>query len=280
MTLQQQDDRARIRRQKSELAVRLATESRWDEAATVNRELTQLFPSDVEAYNRLGKALTELGSYADARDAYRRSIELDSTNAIARKNLLRLEAMGDGVPARPSTTGPLSTDLFIEETGKSVHTVLQAPNGQRLSKMSAGDLVSLAVRDNAVLVENAGGEYIGTLEPRLAIRLRRLIGRNYEYAAALTSLGDGSGRIIIKETHRPPEETAPSFPSTITDGFRPYVKEGLLRYDGDEDDDGGREEADDDDNDWDGDAEPAEPTEVRLFDFQRTVEEPEEEFEE
>jgi tetratricopeptide (TPR) repeat protein len=280
MTLQQQDDRARIRRQKSELAVRLASESRWEEAASVNRELTQLFPADVEAYNRLGKALTELGAYTDAREAYQRSVELDSTNAIARKNLQRLEVMGDAVPKRTATAGPLSADLFIEESGKSVHTVLQAANSQRLSKMSAGDLVTLAVRDNAVFVENAGGEYVGTLEPRLAIRLRRLIGRNYEYAAAITSLAEGSGRIIIKETHRPPEESAPSFPSTITDGFRPYVKEGLVRYDGDEDDENARDDSDDDDSDWDGDGEQAEPTEVRLFDFQRTVEEPEEEFEE
>ena len=42
------------------------------------------FPNEVDAYNRLGKALTELGRYADARDAYGRAVKLDSISPSPR----------------------------------------------------------------------------------------------------------------------------------------------------------------------------------------------------
>jgi Flp pilus assembly protein TadD len=84
------EDRLRQKRAKSEQAITLAMKNRWDEAAQVNREILDLFPNEVDAYNRLGKALTELGRYGEARDAYSRAVKLDPLNGIASKNLLRL----------------------------------------------------------------------------------------------------------------------------------------------------------------------------------------------
>ncbi len=66
----QAEDRARTRKQGSEAAIQLALRGRWDEAAELNRSIIGAFPTDVEAYNRLGKALTELGRYGEARAAY------------------------------------------------------------------------------------------------------------------------------------------------------------------------------------------------------------------
>ena len=42
-------------------------ESRWQEAADTNRSIIELFPEDIEASNRLSKALPELGDYPQAR---------------------------------------------------------------------------------------------------------------------------------------------------------------------------------------------------------------------
>src|SRR5258708_39631633 len=84
------EDRLRQKRTKSEQAISLAMKNRWDEAAQVNRDILDLFPNEVDAYNRLGKALTELGRYAEARDAYSQAVKLDPLNGIASKNLQRL----------------------------------------------------------------------------------------------------------------------------------------------------------------------------------------------
>ena len=57
----QAEDRAKVRRQQAEAAIQLALQGRWDEAANLNKSIIGVFPTDVDAYNRLGKAMTELG---------------------------------------------------------------------------------------------------------------------------------------------------------------------------------------------------------------------------
>src|SRR5260370_34268168 len=112
------EDRLRQKRSKSEQAISLAMKNRWDEAAHVNRDILDLFPNEVDAYNRLGKALTELGRYAEARDAYSQAVKLDPLNGIASKNLQRLgKVPPDGV-AGPSPL-PVDPRLFFEESGKT-----------------------------------------------------------------------------------------------------------------------------------------------------------------
>ncbi len=57
-------------------AIALATQGRWQEAMEINNEIIQACPEDVNAYNRLGKALIELGRYEEARDAFGRALEI------------------------------------------------------------------------------------------------------------------------------------------------------------------------------------------------------------
>ena len=75
MTLHQAEDRSKIRREKSKEAIALAMENRWEEAITVNRSILELFPEDIEAYNRLGKAFFELGEYGEARTAFSKALQ-------------------------------------------------------------------------------------------------------------------------------------------------------------------------------------------------------------
>ena len=58
---------------------------RWQDAANVNRDYLRVFGDEAEGFNRLGKALSELGQISDARESYRRSLELDPSNTIARR---------------------------------------------------------------------------------------------------------------------------------------------------------------------------------------------------
>src|SRR5438045_8553271 len=97
------EDRVRQKRTKSEQAISLAMKNRWEEAAQVNRDILDLFPNEVDAYNRLGKALTELGRYGEARDAYSQAVKLDPLNGIASKSLQRLGKLPAEGAAAPST---------------------------------------------------------------------------------------------------------------------------------------------------------------------------------
>jgi hypothetical protein len=227
----QAEDRARTKKQRTEAAIQLALQGRWDDAATLNRSIIELFPTDVDAYNRLGKAMTELGRYGEAREAYQKTLEIDPLNAIARKNLARLATLGQEAAPRPPTQ-KLSPQMFIEETGKTGVTILLRPNMEVAARMTAGDQVEL-VRENSTLsVRSIQGEFVGEVEPRLGQRLMKLMDGGNQYVAAISGLEDTEVRVLVRETFQHPSQAGKlSFPPAVTEAFRPYLKERLIRRD-------------------------------------------------
>ena len=279
------DDRTRIRRQRAEQAIQLAMQGQWEEAAKVNRVIIDVFPNDVDAYNRLGKACTELGRYADARDAYGKALGLDPHNSIAQKNLARLASLGEVAAPRPDAGTKLSPHLFISETGKTGVTPLVRPAAKIAARLTAGDEVFLRRENSALMVENAQGEYLGEVEPKLSMRLIKLIDGGNRYAAAIATLARDNVRIIIKETYQDPSQAGKlSFPATTGEAFRPYIKEGLVRNDADDEEESFDEG--DDTEDWGGRGKEKDTgADVTLYEFaapaaEESEEEQEEEFEE
>ncbi len=250
MTQYTSEDKVKTKRKLTEAAISLAMRNRWDDALLANQSILELFPEEVEAYNRIGKALTELGRYGDAASSYKQALELDPNNTIAQRNLARLSQAprSEGVPVDKRDS--VDPRLFIEETGKTGFTnLVQLAGRDVLARMSAGDRVDLMVAGSKLSVENVRGERLGEVERRLALRLINLINGGNKYAAAITSLNQSGVRVIIKETFQHPDQVGKvSFPSKgPTDNFRPYIKESLLKYglEGDEE-----ESLDDEFKDW------------------------------
>ena len=69
------EEMARLKREKSREAIALALEGNWERATEVNKGILRLFPEEVDALNRLGKAFLEMGRYAAAREGFRRGCE-------------------------------------------------------------------------------------------------------------------------------------------------------------------------------------------------------------
>ncbi len=237
------EERLRTRRQMTERAIALAMASRWEEAEAVNREMVVLFPDDVDAHNRLGKALTELGRFEEARTAYSRAAVLDPTNVIAMKNLQRLSKLAaEQAVATPAAR--VDPSLFIEESGKSTITNLVNTAGpEMLAKMTAGDLLELRPSDHTVLVASPEGQVVGQIEPKLAKRLLTLLGSGNRYQTAVTSVDDQTVKVIIREVYRSPRTSGRvSFPSKApAEVFRGYIKDTVLKYDLDDEEDLGEE---------------------------------------
>ncbi|MDP2673756.1 MAG: tetratricopeptide repeat protein, partial [Dehalococcoidia bacterium] len=213
------------------MAIQLALQGRWDEAANLNKSIIGLFPTDVDAYNRLGKAMTELGRYGEAREAYQKALEIDPLNSIARKNLSRLATLGEEAAPRQATQ-KLSPRMFIEEMGKTGVTTLLKPNMEIAARMTAGDQIDLRRDNGALVVKTTADELIGEVEPRLGQRLIKLMEAGNEYVAAISSLNDTDVKVFIRETFQHPSQLGKlSFPPTVTETFRPYLKERLIRQD-------------------------------------------------
>jgi hypothetical protein len=268
-----------MKRVRTEQAIQYAMQSRWDDAITANQAIIERFPEEPEAYNRLGKALSEVGRIKEAREAYQRALELEPGNAIARKNLDRLAAAR--AKATPDKAQQVDTSLFIEEMGKTGATMLKPANIKLLATLSAGDEVALKPVGSRLTVETMAGDYISDIEPKLALRLSRLMEGGNKYAAAVASLDQERVRVIIKETFQHPTQAGRlSFPAgKAGDVIRPYIKESMVRATDDEDEEFAEEAEEWEESESEGEGE-TESRETSLYDAAREEDQEEVDFEE
>jgi tetratricopeptide (TPR) repeat protein len=242
MTLGDADATTRQRRQLSETAIAQATRGEWEAAVETNRQLLELGP-DIDASNRLGKALAELGRHAEALEAYEQALERDATNRIAQRNTERLRMLlAADKPAGKNGKGRADkapATLFIEEMGKTGRArVINLAGSRVLAPLSPGDAVELHVAKDE-LEARVGGSAIGIVEPRIAARLLKLIAGGNRYEAAITSLNEAANEltIIIREAFTHPANFGKvSFPTAAQPGggVRPYMKGSAVRYDDDD----------------------------------------------
>lgn len=221
------EKKAKSKSQLVKEAVSLALQGRWREAIAVNKAIIESFPTDVDAFNRLGRAYMELGEYSQAREAYRHALKLDPYNRIAQKNLSRLEQIKETVPKKepPKVVSP----LLLEEMGKAgvVRLVSLAPPDV-IAKLGTGEEVILKIKDKRLIAESTTGEYLGEVEPKHSLRLMRLIEGGNRYSAVIVGLDD-EVKLLIREVYQHPSQVGIlSFPLK-EDKFRPYIKDRLVR---------------------------------------------------
>jgi hypothetical protein len=220
----------RFKEQRSKEAIDLAMQARWKEAVDANREILEKFPQDVDTLNRLGRAYLELGQYKLSRESYGNSVKIDPYNAIANRNLRRLNDLKETQKTEVETD-KVEPQQFIEEIGKAGVVTLQdlAPKEKR-ARTVAGDKAVIKVDGLYLVVENGRGEYLGKIEPKHAQRLVRLIlGGNRYSAVAVKSTADHM-TVMVRETYQHPSQAGKlSFPPRGMEEFRPYVGDKLIK---------------------------------------------------
>jgi hypothetical protein len=225
----------RYKQQRSKDAIDLAMQARWQEAVGVNKEIIGSFPEDVDTFNRLGRAYMELGNYAQAKEAYRQSVKLDRYNAIANRNLRRLNDLKESVKVVVETD-KVEPQQFIEEIGKAgVVTLIELAQKEKRALTVAGDKALLKIDGSSLVVENGRGEYLGKVEPKHTQRLIRLmLGGNKYSAVVVKSTAEGM-TMMVRETFQHPSQAGKlSFPPRGMEEFRPYVGDKLLKLEPEE----------------------------------------------
>ncbi len=256
------EEKIRLKKQWTDQAIQQALANQWEEAVTTNKKILSIYPTEAEAYNRLGKAYSELGQYTDARQAYTQTLKYSPNNTIAKKNLNRLALLQEEPVLVLSGADRIDPQLFIEETGKTgVTDLINLASSSILAKVAVGDKVQLHVNGHSLLVRNAVGEDIGQVEPRLANRLINFMEGGNRYAAAILIREQGQVRLIIREEYQHPSMFGKvSFPSQgAGETIRAYTKDSMLRYDREDEDELGNE-----DEYYDGGEEIEEMTEIDL----------------
>jgi len=233
-----------------EEAIQAALESRWQDAVAINRALIDRHGGDDETYNRIGKALTELGEHQPALDAYSQSLQLNPLNVIAQKNVRKLQLLLDSRAKLGGAKGAIDVDLFAEEPGKSALTVLNPPRSGVVAVVAPGDVVELHLQDGGLQAQTTPGVVLGDVDSKIARRLVPLIGSGNRYTAVVARVEESQIEIIIREAFQSTENRKSSFPVSRQkrEEFRPYAKDSLLAQrgvdladlgDADDDDDEG-----------------------------------------
>lgn len=221
--MSKQDEKMRIRRRLQEKAIELAALNRWQEAVELNQQLLRV-SEDAETYNRLGKALFELGKYAESHRAYQNALRLNASNPIARKNVARLEALlARGITEAPitrSTRQQVDMRMFITETGRTALTTLvDVQRGPAVDALITGEKVELRVDGRMVYVLDLDGNLIGRIEPKLSHRLVELMNGGNRYLAAVVQSDSRNVRILIREVYQDPSQRGRvSFPGKLGEG--------------------------------------------------------------
>ena len=212
-------------------AVQAALAGRWEDAAGLNQTILERFGSEEESQNRLGKAMTELGRFDEAKSAYEATLGLNPLNVIAQKNRAKLDVLAQSKDVK---VGPTRVDLnlFVEEQGKTTSTTLESIDDPNVhNKIGAGDIAELRIAGDAIMAETVRGVKLGHVEARLGRRLIKFIQGGNRYLAAVTAVEPGQVKLMIRETYQDPKFIGkPSFAQRRKREleFRPYAKESLL----------------------------------------------------
>ncbi|MCK4262585.1 MAG: tetratricopeptide repeat protein [Dehalococcoidia bacterium] len=226
MAYQQEEGRTGLSQRLDQEAVALALEGRWEEAVEANKSMIERFPNDVAAYNRLGRALTEMGEYDQARDAYGKALALSPGNVIAAKNLARLAVLAEPNANVDGSVHQVASEFFITEMGKAgVVRLCHLASREVVARMGAGAKVNLVVEGQRLVVQNEEGEYLGEVEPKHELRLVKLILGGNRYAGAMLRAGEDGAQVIIREEYQHPSQAGQaSFPTVAIRQPESYAK--------------------------------------------------------
>jgi len=235
--LTKQDEKQRLRRRLQDYAITLATQNQWAQSVEVNQQILTI-EEDSPTYNRLGKAYIEQGMYDKAYEAYEHSFEISPTNAIARKNLTRIEALMARGIERDTEKKPrqqIDTRMFITEAGKTVITSLvDVPRCPAVEMLTTSEIVQMVEDNHQIKIVDADGNVLGAIEPKLGQRLKELFKLGNRYVAAITQCDTRQVQILIRETHQHPEQRGMiSFPNKMSNTMA-YVPGQRYEYDAEE----------------------------------------------
>jgi tetratricopeptide (TPR) repeat protein len=225
-------------------ATAAALEADWPRAAELNQKLVEVSPDDVEARNRLGRALLELGRLDEAKAAFAEVLRTEPYNSIALRGRSRVATLQETKTKPFTTTTKTQPRLFIEDMGKTgILRLINPAPVHVLAKYSPGAECELREQEGLLAVHARDGDLIGFLEPKVGRRLIDLIRTGNQYVAAIVSNDPANARVAIREVLSSPENASRiSFPGhhrSAETKERAYVRGTFFR-------DGGPDEIEED----------------------------------
>jgi tetratricopeptide (TPR) repeat protein len=216
-------------------AIAAALEADWTRASELNKQILDTSPEDVEARNRYGRALLELGKLDEARGAYQEVLRAYPHDPIALRQTARIATLAEEKRKPDATRTRTQTRLFIEDMGKTgiLRLVNPAP-ANVLARYSPGSEAELREQEGLLAVHARDGMLLGFLEPKVGRRLIDLIRTGNEYVIALVTNDQANARVAVREIAQSAQNADRiSFPGhhrPVETKERAYIKGTFFRY--------------------------------------------------
>ena len=191
-------------------AILAAVSQNWLEAAKLNREILKIESNNVEAINRLARAQNCLGKINISQRLYKKALDIDPYNIIAKKNLEKISrSNGNGKQngkrhfEKPQTQTSNVSSLFLYEPGKTkIISLLNLAPVQILATLNCGDEVLLNTKKHSAAITTLEKIYVGCLPDDLAHKLIAFIEGGNKYEAFIRCASIKNVTVFIKEAFR------------------------------------------------------------------------------
>jgi len=211
-------DETKINQTLDRQAIQAALQGRWEEAIDINKEISAQNPENTSAMNRLGIAYLKTKQLQNARKTFKKVLEIDPFNSIAKSNLKKAtpKFLADNQESTPLSNHTYS---FIEESGKSkVMPVRNVGEPNVLANLYTGLEVNLKPAARKIKVTTTSGQYIGSLPDDISVHLFKLLKAGNKYQAVIKSADAGNIQVFVKELKRTKRlSDVPSFSASNLD---------------------------------------------------------------
>lgn len=199
-------------------AIEAASASDWSEAAKINQKIVTVATEDVEALNRLARAQVCCGLVKKAVKTYKKTLEIDPYNIIAKKNfekISKLEKSNVNGHSNGKTNGNLTTevntinqnqklsDIFLFEPGKTkIISLLNLAAPYVLASLNCADKVAFNLKKHGICITTIDDIYVGALPDDFAHKLLSFIEGGNKYEAYVKYSTTKNLTIFIREVYR------------------------------------------------------------------------------
>ncbi len=182
-------------------AIQTALTGDWKNAISLNRQLLNENPEDIDTLNRLALAYAISGKVKDAKTTYLRVLDIDPLNPIALRNVQRLK---EKTLTKKNDNAALQiSNNFLEETGKTkVVELVNTAQPKIIQTLRTGQFVSLSIKRSKIFVLLDEKQYIGVLPDDLGRRLIKFMKSGNKYDACIKSANPHHVIVFIKELKR------------------------------------------------------------------------------
>lgn len=176
-------------------AIKSALNCDWISAREINLQILANNPNDIDALNRLSKALYELGETKKAIEISNQVLLIDPLDKIANRAIEKYQK-------GKNKSSKTETILFIEEPGRTKIVNLINLDCEICPHLSSGEKILINHGNHKVSASREDGKYIGKFKDDISKKIINLINAGNRYDFYVHAASANKVTIFIKQTHQ------------------------------------------------------------------------------